>query len=143
MTDLWFVTIPGSPPSRGGDVLYAEAPDGLWAVYVSAPVYEDTATEASQLLGHYGANVAVIGYELAAAGLSLDPALKQWGTARDEPAESIGAGQPTLVEVTGSPHLALSWDFGASRAYATTSAGRHVAILAPAARRSVAIAPRS
>lgn len=139
MTDLWFAAGPGSPPSRAGDVLYSSDPDGPWAVYVAEPVYEDVLAELSQLLSHYGANIAVIGYELAGAGLPIAPALEQWGTARAARAESVGPGRPTLVRVDGSIHLALSWEFGASRAYATTLAGRHLTVIAPVALRMVSL----
>lgn len=84
----------------------------------------------------------MVGYELAAAGVGLDPVLARWGTGREAPAASIGTGRKSLVDVAGSPYLALCWDFGASRAFATTRAGTHLAILMPTTRAAPALARR-
>ncbi len=113
-------------------MLYAQTPDGPWAVVIRSPVFADAREESAQILSHYGGNVEGLGYVLHNVPMPLPAARVKWSTERDMPAADIGPGTPVLIAVNGAAQLALFWDFESSRAYATTYRGTHVTLIAPA-----------
>ncbi len=132
MIDLWFAGAVNAEPSRTGGGLYAQSPDGLFAVLARGQFSPDLIEESFHLLSNYGGNVEAVGYLLSTVPVPLSPALERWSTVRDVPAADIGVGVPVLISIDGAAQLALSWRFDFLRAYATTYRGVQIAVIAPA-----------
>jgi hypothetical protein len=143
MSDLWFARDPGTTVSQRGTMLFASCPGGVWATLFQDLTYaDDPAAESAELLGLYGALVHGAGHLLLGDGVQLPPELEYWATAPDRPAAELGAWEPRLVLVEGSPRLFLGRNFDGVRAFASTWSGRHVIVLAPSSEALPALVTR-
>lgn len=132
MGDLWFARDLGVRLSRRGAMLFTSSPGEVWATMGQDVIYgDDPALESDQLLAHYGALVHGIGHLLLGADVQLPPELQEWAFAPDRPAAELGGWEPQLLLVDGTTRLSLRREFGGLRAFASTSSGRHLLVLAP------------
>ena len=137
---MWFDAELCGPPQRAMGALYAQTPEGVWAVWQMEPVHSDLVEESALLMAHYGAAIGGLGAQLMSAGVPVSPELEQWSDARDVPADQVpGALPPVLLCVDGDWRLALSWSFGSCRLYALTHARTHVVVLAPPSAQRIAL----
>lgn len=132
MSDPWFARDFAVRISRRGTMLFTSSPGEVWATIWQDLTYpDDIPLESDQLLGHYGALVHGAGHLLLGDGVQLPPELHEWAFAPDRPAAELGGWEPQLLLVDGATQLALTREFGGLRAFASTSSGRHLLVLAP------------